>query len=116
MTFDNVNNTLAFGKPQYVSNYYTTSQSINATFPYALTFNGASITATLPSVSGTNVGTQYLITNVNASNLVVGASGGQLIYSATSPSSATSRTLGSGHSQIFTAIQTGVGVYGWSMV
>lgn len=105
------------GSVQYSTNYYTTSQSITNNSPYALTFNGAGLTATLPSVSSSNVGTQYLITNTNGGSLTVASTGGQLIYSATSPASATSRTLGSGHSQIFTAIRTtGSSTYGWSMV
>lgn len=102
---------------QYPSSYRTTSTTLATTFQYAQTFNGASITATLPLVDGNNVGTQYLITNTNATALTVASSGSQTIYSTISPATATSRSLGTGHSQIFTAIRTtATNVYGWSMV
>ena len=116
MSFDNVNNTLAFGKPKYASNYFTTSQTLNGSSSYSNTFNGSSLTATLHSVTLSNVGIQFLITNTNASAMTVVSTGGQIIYSSTT-GGATSRTLAVGHSQIFTAIKTtGNTTYGWSMV
>ena len=101
---------------QYTSSYNTSNQNLDITSSYSQTFNGAGLTATLPTVSSSNVGIQFLITNINASNLTVSASGGQLIYSSTGLASTASRTLNSGNSQIFTAILTGVATYGWSMV
>jgi hypothetical protein len=101
---------------QYPSTYNTTSQTLGITSNYAQTFNGTTLTGTLPTVSSTNVGIQFLITNTNASNLTVNSSGGQLIYS-TGVASSSSRTLNTGNSQIFTAIRTtGATTYGWSMV
>lgn len=102
---------------QYPSSYRTTSTTLATTFQYAQTFNGSSITATLPLVDSNNVGTQYLITNTNATALTVASSGSQTIYSTISPATATSRSLNTGHSHIFTAIRTtATNVYGWSMV
>jgi hypothetical protein len=103
---------------KYPSSYNTTSASLTTSSNAVQTFNGSSLTATLPNASATNVGIQFTITNTNASNLTVTTVGGtQLIYSSTGAASATSRTLNVGHSQIFTAIQTtGASTYGWSMV
>lgn len=102
---------------QYPSTFNNTSQTLGVTSSYAQTFNGTSLIATLPSVLAGNVGTQFLITNTNAGSMTVNSTGGQIIYSATSPSTATSRSLNTGHSQIFTAIRTtATNVYGWSMV
>lgn len=102
---------------QYPSSYRATGITLATTSQYAQTFNGSSITATLPLVDGNNVGSQYLITNTNATTLTVTSSGSQTIYSTISPATATSRSLGTGHSQIFTAIRTtATNVYGWSMV
>ena len=112
------NNGLILSKSsiQYTSTYNTTSQSLNSSTNYAQTFNGSSLTATLPSVNSTNVGVQYLITNTNAFSLSVVSTGGQLIYSSTGTASATTRTLPVGHSHIFTAIRTtGASTFGWSM-
>jgi hypothetical protein len=101
----------------YAVSYFTTNQTFNNTSRYSNTFNGASLVATLPVVSGTNVGTQYLITNTNASALSVAASGGQLIYSSTGTAINPSKNLIVGHSHIFTAIYTTSGsTFGWSMV
>ena len=105
---------------QYPATYNTTSAALDTTSNAVHTFNinVAPFTAFLPNASATNVGTQYTITNTNATTLVVSTTGGtQLIYSSTGAASATSRTLPTGHSQIFTAIlTTGVTTYGWSMV
>ena len=91
--------------------------AINDTYSQTFNINTAPFTATLPVVDGTNVGFQFLITNTNATSLVVGASGGQLIYSSTLAASSNTRTLPVGHSHIFTAIFTTSGsTYGWSMV
>jgi hypothetical protein len=102
--------------------YPTTYNIANATLTDASnavqTFNGSSLTATLPLVSNTNVGIQFIITNTNSSSsLTVETSGlSQTIYSSTG-ASASSKTLNAGHSQIFTAIQTiSASTYGWSMV
>lgn len=102
---------------QYPSTYRAISASLTTTSFYAQTFNGASLTATLPQVDGNNVGYQFLITNTNASALSVASSSSQLIYSSTGTASATTRSLAVGHSQIFTAIRTtATNAYGWSMV
>jgi hypothetical protein len=102
---------------QYASSYRTTGTTLNTTSTYAQTFNGTTLTATLPIVNGINVGTQYLITNTNADNLIVASSSSQLIYSSSGSASATTRTLATGHSQIFTAIMTtSASNFGWSMV
>lgn len=103
---------------QYPASYNTTSATLGTTSNAVQTFNGSSLTATLPNATATNVGTQYTITNTNASNLTITTTGGtQLIYSSTGVASATSRTLPTGHSQIFTAIlTTGASTFGWSMV
>ena len=101
---------------QYPSTFYNTSQTITTTFPYAQSYNGTTLTATLPVVSTVNVGTQYLITNTNAGNMTVIGNGVQLIYF-TGAAAATSRTLASGSSHIFTAIRTTTtSTFGWSMV
>jgi hypothetical protein len=101
----------------YPVSYFTTNQTFNNTSRYSNTFNGASLTATLPVVSGTNVGSQYLITNTNATTLTVTASGGQLIYSSFGTAVIGSKNLVQGHSHIFTAIYTTSAVtFGWSMV
>ena len=113
----NANNGIAITKStlQYSSTYNTTSQSLGTASNYAQTFNGSSLTATLPSVSALNVGIQFLITNTNASSMSVVSTGGQIIYSIIG--GATSITLAVGHSHIFTAIlTTGASTYGWSMV
>ena len=103
---------------QYPATYNAASASISTTSNAVQTFNGSSLTATLFNASATSVGTQFTITNTNASSLTVTTTGGtQLIYSSTGAASATSRSLPVGHSQIFTAIQTtGASTYGWSMV
>ena len=101
----------------YPSVYNTTGALLPTNSSYAQTYNGSTLTATLPVVSSTNVGVQFLITNTNASALTVIGDGVQLIYSSTGAASATSRSLAVGHSQIFTAIRTtGATTYGWSMV
>ena len=59
------------------------------------------------NASATNVGTQFTITNTNATGLTITTTGGtQLIYSTIAPASATSRTLAQANSHIFTAILT----------
>ena len=103
---------------KYPTSYNTTSQNITTSSNAVQTFNGSLLTATLFNASATNVGTQFTITNTNASNLTVTTTGGtQLFYSSTGAVSAASRTLGQGNSHIFTAIQTtGASTFGWSMV
>ena len=99
---------------KYASSYITNSTPLDTTSTYAQTFDGTTLIATLPVVDGDNVGTQYLITNTNASTLTVNSSG-QNIYSV--GSTATTRSLLAGDSRIFTAIiTTSVPTYGWSMV
>ena len=117
MGYDNANNILSFGKPQFASNYSTSGGTLSIADSYAQTINGTSLTATLPVVDGTNVGIQFLITNTNASALTVNSSSSQLIYSSTGAASTLTRSLAVGHSHIFTAIFTTSGsTYGWSMV
>ena len=102
---------------KYPVSYLTASGSVSATSASVRTYNGTNLTATLFTVSATNVGIQFTITNTNATNLTITTFGGtQLIYSTTGVASATSRTLNTGHSQIFTAIQTTASLFGWSMV
>jgi hypothetical protein len=103
---------------QYPATFNNASASISTTSNAVQTFNGSGLTATLFTVSATNVGTQFTITNTNATNLTVTTTGGaQSIYSTIAPASATSRTLAQGNSHIFTAIlTTGASTFGWSMV
>ena len=82
----------------------------------AITYNGSTLTGTLPTVDINNVGVQFLITNVNATNLTINTSSGELIYSSTGAASAASRSLNTGHSHIFTAIPLASNTFGWSMV
>ena len=82
----------------------------------AITYNGSTLTGTLPTVDINNVGVQFLITNVNATNLTINTSSGQLIFSSTGAASAASRSLNTGHSHIFTAIPLASNTFGWSMV
>jgi hypothetical protein len=96
--------------------YFTTATNITRSSAYANTYNGATLTVNLFTVDATNVGLSYLITNINATNLTVGATGGQTIYSSTGAAALTPRVLNQGHSQIFTALQVGASTYGWSMV
>jgi hypothetical protein len=101
---------------QYPSAFFNSNQTLSATSSYANSFNGTTLTATLPVVSSTNVGTQFLITNTNAGSMTVNSSSSQSIYS-TGTATATSRTLTTGNSQIFTAIRTtNSSTFGWSMV
>jgi hypothetical protein len=103
---------------KYPASYNTSSATLGTTSNAVQTFNGSSLTCNLPNASATNVGTQYTITNTNASNLTITTTGGtQLIYSSTGAASAVTRSLAQGHSQIFTAIlTTGASTFGWSMV
>lgn len=101
---------------QYEHSYSTTGVTLTANSTAIQTFNGTGLTATLLLVDATNVGRQFIITNVAIVGLTVSASGGQLIYYNVGSASATTRTLAPGHSQILTAIRTGVSTYGWSMV
>jgi hypothetical protein len=102
---------------QYPCSWFSSNATLDDRSPYANTFNGTSLVATLPTVTGTNVGTQYLITNINATALSVAASGGQSIYSSTGTAVNPSKNLTVGHSQIFTAIYTtDLSTFGWSMV
>jgi hypothetical protein len=102
---------------KYPTTYHDASANLTTSSNAVQTFNGTSLTATLPSVSSTNVGIQFLITNTHSGNLIVITSSGQLIYSSTGAASSISKTLNVGHSQIFTAIQTtSAANYGWSMV
>ena len=96
--------------------YFTTATNITTSSAYANTYNGGTLTVNLFTVDATNVGLSYLITNINATNLTVGATGGQTIYSSTGAAALTPRALNTGHSQIFTALQVGASTYGWSMV
>jgi hypothetical protein len=117
MGFDNVNNVLSFGKPQFACNYSTSGGTLTINSPYSQTINGTGQTITLPIVTSGNVGIQFLITNTNGNALLVAASGGQTIYSSTGTASLTPRSLATGHSHIFTAIYTiSVSTFGWSMV
>jgi len=105
------------GNMKYPATFSSTSQTLTSSSNTIQTFNNTSLTATLPVVSSTNVGIQFIITNTSAGSLSVTSSSSQLIYSSTGSASATSRILGTGHSQIFTAIQTtNATTYGWSMV
>ena len=99
---------------KYPVSYLTGSGNVSTTSTAVRTYNGTSLTATLFTVSATNVGLQFTITNTNATALTVIGNGTQLIYSSTGAASATSRTLATGHSHIFTAILTST--FGWSMV
>ena len=101
------------GSVRYSTTYSTSGSTLNNNSTYSNTFDGTSLTCTLPSVTSANVGIQFLITNVNSNSLSVIANN-QSIYS--SGSSATSRTLLQYESRIFTAIQTNTTIYGWSMV
>ena len=106
------------GNLKYSTTYHTSSPTtLNTISKYSNTFDvNSGGTCTLTLVDSNNVGVQFLITNVNSSNLIVNTSSSQNIYSSTSPPSATTRTLAQYNSQIFTAIQTGLSNYGWSMV
>jgi hypothetical protein len=110
--FQLINNSI-----QYPSTFYNTSQNISATTsPYALTFNGTSLTATLPVVSSTSVGTQFLITNTNAGSMTVNTTSSQLMYFSGSAAVST-RTISTGGTHIFTAIRTTSSTtFGWSIV
>jgi hypothetical protein len=115
MSFDNVNNVLSFGKPKFASNYSTSNVTLSVNSPYAQTFNGAGVVATLPVVTSGNVGIQFLITNTNGNPLTVSSQSSQIIYSA--GSTATTRSLATGVGSIFAAIYTtGVGTFGWTMI
>lgn len=103
---------------KYPCSYNATSATLDANDNAVQTFNGSGLTATLVLVTASNVGIQFVITNTSGGNMSVTTSGGaQLIYSSSGAASAATRTLATGHSQIFTAIQTtGATTYGWSMV
>jgi hypothetical protein len=105
---------------KYPTAYNTAGVSLTTNSAAVQTFNGSStLTATLPSASAINIGTQFIITNTSGSNNLTVATNGlsQTIYSSSGAASATSRTLAQGNSQIFTAIQTiAATTYGWSMV
>ena len=103
---------------KYPCSYNTTSATLDGTNDNAVqTFNGSGLTATLVLVTASNVGIQFVITNTSGGNMSVTTSGAQLIYSSSGAASAATRTLATGHSHIFTAIQTtGASTYGWSMV
>lgn len=98
---------------QMSSQYNTTSQVFTTDSKYIQTFDGASLTATLPSINSTNVGIQFLITNIDATTLVVSSDGVQTIY--LSGSSATSQIIPTNYSYLLTSIQNGAATYGWTM-
>jgi hypothetical protein len=101
----------------YTSSFFNTSQTLNNTSSYSNSFNGVSLTATLPIVNSDNVGSQYLITNAHPSPLTINSSGGQFIYSSFGTAITTTKSLNQGHSHIFTAINpTSAVAFGWSMV
>lgn len=118
----NSNNITNVNNIQYVAAFSSANVTLNGNSSAIQTFNSGSatvLTATLPVVSATNVGRQFIITNTNIAfpnTLTVVSSGSQLIYSASGASNTTSRTLNSGHSRIFNAIFTGAGTYGWTMI
>ena len=102
---------------KYPATFNNGNASLSVTSNAVQTFSGSGLTATLFTVTASNVGTQFIITNTNASSsLTVIGNGTQLIYSSTGSASATSRSLATGHSHIFTAIQTTLTLFGWSMV
>jgi hypothetical protein len=102
---------------QYPTTYNNTGQLLSQSSNYSQTFDGTTLTGTLVLVDASNVGLQFLITNTNGESLTITTTAGQLIYSSTGSASATSRSLSTGHSHIFTAIKTtGTTTYGWSMV
>jgi hypothetical protein len=78
------------------------------------TFTTAS-TITLFNIDDERSGRQFLITNTSAGNLTVNTSGGQLIYT-TGVAPATTMTLATGATRIFTSIKSTNSLYGWSMV
>jgi hypothetical protein len=101
---------------QFPSTFYNSNQTLSSTYPYALTFNGTSLTATLPVVSSTNAGTQFLITNTNAGSMTINTSSSQLMYFSGS-SAVSTRTISTGGSHLFTAIRTTSSTtFGWSIV
>jgi hypothetical protein len=101
---------------QYTADYNTANLTFDISANYSQTFNGTNLIATLPTITNTNVGIQYLITNTNVTSLTVNSSSSQLIYSNIG-STSSSKTLTTGNSQIFTAIKTtGINTYGWSMI
>jgi hypothetical protein len=84
---------------------------------YSIVFNSTDLTTVLPLVDDDTVGRVLLITNINETDLTVKSTDAQLIYSNQGPSSATTRSLNMGHSQLFTGIQTSdTPTYGWSMI
>jgi hypothetical protein len=98
----------------------------NANYPagvadYAITMttSGGTRTLTLPTITGTNVGKQFLVLHsTGVSTLSVSASGGQTIYSSTGAATANPRTLNVGNCHTFTALQVSASptVYGWAMI
>jgi len=105
------------GSVKYSTTYHTNSLTLNNNSTYSNTFNvSTSPSCTFPLADSSNVGIQFLITNVNSSSLTIYTTSSQPIYSSTAPSSSTTRTLSQYNSQIFTSIQIGTSSYGWSMV
>lgn len=105
------------GENNHSTYYYTESQNITNNFPYAQTYNGSYLVATLPSITAENLGIQFLITNMNSTTLTVNTSpSGTYIYS-TGYTPFTTITLNFGDSRLFTAIRTtGLSTYGWCMI
>lgn len=117
ITLDGYNGTVINkGGVQQKTAYKTTAYNPVFGTDYQLTYNGSNLTITLPAVSAGSTGWSFNITNVNATALTVNSSSSQLIYSSTGVASATSRSLATGHSFLFTSIQSGSSTYAWSMV
>ena len=100
---------------KYASKYSTSDVTLSIADSYAQTYDGSTLTSTLPVVDVNNVGIQFLITNTNATALTVSSSSSQNIYS--TGSTATTRTLAVGDGRIFASIYTtGSGTFGWTMI
>jgi hypothetical protein len=126
---DGIKSTAAsFTYPHTYSTSHNQTLGITSTYARTCNFNGGIGNPgiiNLPEVTASNVGLQFLITNVNADLLQVTANGSQTIVSTFGPFDSTNfffegsainpRELLQYHSHVFTAIQIGASTYGWSM-
>jgi hypothetical protein len=103
---------IQFSSASYKSTDYSPTPS-----DYSITFDTSGSICTLPPITTSNVGKQYLLTYINnEGSLTINSSENQPIYSRNPASNDQSRVFLPYYSGLFTAIKTGESSYGWSMV
>ena len=101
-----------------VSGTYTINNTGQRYYSFTVDATGAAAAIELPLITATNLGVQYLITNINITNaLDIISQTSQNIYGGgTAPSTSKPNIVTANQPRLLTAIQVASANYGWSMI